>query len=156
MPVPSSFIPDGDLTLNYLDTKGLPLTPDHLSSATALVARMIGSSPLEDKQMLRQAQIAKYLNLLYEDAFQEWQKRNHHQIDRRRSPRHASPLQRFRAEHMPPGTTVLEAFADFRTAAQVTDVTIPPPSAVCRTFQNLGSTIGGRAFSAQFDEAVLR
>jgi hypothetical protein len=23
--------PDGDITINYLDTKGLPLTPDHLS-----------------------------------------------------------------------------------------------------------------------------
>src|SRR5207245_11037472 len=55
--------PDGDLTINYLDTKGLPLTPDHLSAATALVARMIGTSAQEDKQMLRQAQIAKYLNL---------------------------------------------------------------------------------------------
>ena len=64
--------PDGDLTINYLDTKGLPLTPDHLSAATALVARMIGTSAQEDKQMLRQAQIAKYLNLLYEDAFQDW------------------------------------------------------------------------------------
>jgi hypothetical protein len=36
--------PDGDLTINYLDTKGLPLTPDHLSAATALVARMIGTA----------------------------------------------------------------------------------------------------------------
>ena len=60
--------PDGDLTINYLDTKGLPLTPDHLSAATALVARMIGISQQEDKQMLRQAQIAKYLNLLYESS----------------------------------------------------------------------------------------
>ncbi|HNY81222.1 MAG TPA: hypothetical protein PKO46_23305, partial [Sedimentisphaerales bacterium] len=59
--------PDGDLTINYLDTKGLPLTPDHMSAATALVARMIGTSAQEDKQMLRQAQIAKYINLLYED-----------------------------------------------------------------------------------------
>ena len=31
--------------------------------------------PGEDKQMLRQAQIAKYLNLLYEDAFQDWCKK---------------------------------------------------------------------------------
>ena len=37
--------PDGDITINYLDTKGLPLTPDHLSSATALVARMVGVKP---------------------------------------------------------------------------------------------------------------
>lgn len=72
--------PDGDLTINYLDTKGLPLTPDHLSAATALVARMIGTSAQEDKQMLRQAQIAKYLNLLYEDAFQDWQNKRHDQL----------------------------------------------------------------------------
>ena len=71
--------PDGDLTINYLNTKGLPLTPDHLSAATALVARMIGTSAQEDKQMLRQVQIAKYLNLLYEDAFQDWQKKRHDQ-----------------------------------------------------------------------------
>ena len=49
--------------------------PDHLSAATALVARMIGTSAQEDKQMLRQAQIAKHINLIYEDAFQDWQKK---------------------------------------------------------------------------------
>ena len=38
--------PDGDLTINYLDTKGLPLTPDHLSAATALVARMRASAAM--------------------------------------------------------------------------------------------------------------
>ena len=30
--------------------------------------------------MLRQAQIAKYLNLLYEDSFQDWQKKRHDQL----------------------------------------------------------------------------
>ena len=104
--------PDGDLTINYLDTKGLPLTPDHLSAATALVARMIGTSTQDDKQMLRQAQIAKYLNLLYEDAFQEWQKKRHDQL--LDIARHAMALQKFRAEKMPPGATTLETFADFR------------------------------------------
>jgi hypothetical protein len=88
--------PDGDLTINYLDTKGLPLTPDHLSAATALVARMIGTSAQEGKQMLRQAQIAKYLNLLYEDAFQDCQKKRHDQL--LAIARHAMALQNFRAE----------------------------------------------------------
>jgi hypothetical protein len=32
---------------------------------------MVGTSQQEDKQMLRQAQIAKYLNLLYEDVFSD-------------------------------------------------------------------------------------
>ena len=104
--------PDGDLTINYLDTKGLPLTPDHLSAATALVARMIGASAQEDKQMLRQAQIAKYINLLYEDAFQDWCKKRHDQL--MDIARHALALQKFRAERMPPGATTLETFADFR------------------------------------------
>jgi len=104
--------PDGDLTINYLDTKGLPLTPDHLSAATALVARMIGTSAQEDKQMLRQAQIAKYLNLLYEDSFQDWQKKRHDQL--LDIARHALALQKFRLERMPPGATTLETFADFR------------------------------------------
>ena len=104
--------PDGDLTINYLDTKGLPLTPDHLSAATALVARMIGTSAQEDKQMLRQAQIAKYINLIYEDSFQDWQKKRHDQL--LDIARHALALQQFRAERMPPGATSLETFADFR------------------------------------------
>jgi hypothetical protein len=104
--------PDGDLTINYLDTKGLPLTPDHLSAATALVARMIGTSAQEDKQMLRQAQIAKYINLLYEDSFQDWCKKRHDQL--LDIARHALALQKFRAERMPPGATGLETFADFR------------------------------------------
>jgi hypothetical protein len=104
--------PDGDLTINYLDTKGLPLTPDHLSASTALVARMIGTSAQEDKQMLRQAQIAKYINLLYEDSFQDWCKKRHDQL--LDISRHALALQKFRAERMPPGATGLETFADFR------------------------------------------
>jgi hypothetical protein len=95
-----------------LDTKGLPLTPDHLSAATALVARMIGVSHHEDKQMLRQAQIAKYINLLYEDCFQDWCKKRHDQL--LAIARHALALQRFRRDRMPPGATSLEAFADFR------------------------------------------
>jgi hypothetical protein len=35
--------PDGDLTINYLDTHGLPLTAEHLASAMALVAKIAGS-----------------------------------------------------------------------------------------------------------------
>jgi hypothetical protein len=145
--------PDGDLTINYLDTKGLPLTPDHLSAATALVARMIGTSAQEDKQMLRQAQIAKYLNLLYEDSFQDWQKKRHDQL--LDIARHALALQKFRAEKMPPGATMLETFADFRDQAK------PGPNG-----ENHGQTSSeavthfnewGTEYIAQFPEAeVLR
>jgi hypothetical protein len=104
--------PDGDISINYLDTKGLPLTPDHLSSATALVARMTGVSQHEDKQMLRQALIAKYLNLLYDDVFSDWCRKNETRI--MEVARHACSLSHFRKEKMPPGSTMLEAFVDFR------------------------------------------
>ena len=87
-------------------------TPDHLASATALVSRMVGTSQQEDKQMLRQAQIAKYLNLLYEDAFSDWS-RNHSQ-QMQAIARHACALSHYRHEKLPPGATALEAFADFR------------------------------------------
>src|SRR5260221_9102627 len=104
--------PDGDITINYLDTKGLPLTPDHLSASTALVARMAGISQQEDKQMLRQALIAKFINLLYEDVYQDWTNKNSNRI--LAVARHALALGRYRQEKLPPGATTLEAYADFR------------------------------------------
>ena len=104
--------PDGNTTINYLDTKGLPLSPDHLSAATALVARMAGISQQEDKQMLRQALIAKFVGLLYEDVYQDWSNKNSHRL--LAVARHAFALGRYRQMKMPPGATTLEAFADFR------------------------------------------
>jgi hypothetical protein len=143
--------PDGDLTINYLDTKGLPLTPDHLSAATALVARMIGTSAQEDKQMLRQAQIAKYLNLLYEDSFQDWQKKRHDQL--LDIARHALALQKFRAEKMPPGATTLETFADFRdqTSSGLNGGNSGQTSShIANAFNEWGQN-----YLAQFDEATV-
>jgi len=138
--------PDGDLTINYLDTKQLPLTSDHLSAATALVARMIGTSAQEDKQMLRQAQIAKYINLLYEDSFQDWCKKRHNQL--LDIARHALALQRFRAERMPPGATTLETFADFRDQSGPGPIQSTTPA---------GLSPWATEYLAQFSEAeVLR
>ena len=104
--------PDGTLTINYLDTGGLPLTPLHLSTATALVERMAGVSADEEKQMLRRAQISKYLNQLYEDAFQDWTNKNPDRVSE--AARHAHALATYRREKMAPGATSLEAYVDFR------------------------------------------
>ena len=73
---------------------------------------MVGVSQHEDKQMLRQAQIAKYINLLYEDVFQEWSRKHSEQL--LAIARHAYALTHYRREKMPPGATSLEAFADLR------------------------------------------
>jgi len=136
--------PDGDLTINYLDTKGLPLTPDHLSAATALVARMIGTSAQEDKQMLRQAQIAKYISLLYEDSFQDWCKKRHAEL--LNIARHALALQQFRKDRMPPGATTLETFADFRDQAR---------SGLIPSQAGFTSNEWGRDYLARFDEGTV-
>lgn len=104
--------PDGDLTINYLDTHRLPLTADHLSTATALVARMVGISSDEDRQMNRQAQIAKYLNLLYDDIFNQWSHENPERL--LGIARLACALAKRRLQRMRPGSTSLDIFAEFR------------------------------------------
>lgn len=104
--------PDGTHTLNYLDTTGLPLTPLHLSTATALVARMAGLPSDEDRQRLQQAQISRYLNQLYEDSFNDWMQRHPDKIVE--VARHAFALASYRRDRMPPGSSSLEGFADFR------------------------------------------
>lgn len=108
--------PDGTHTLNYLDTAGLPLTPLHLSTATALVARMAGVPHDEDKQRLQQAQIARYVNQLYEDAFQDWCRKHPDRLVE--IARRAYGLSLYRRNHLPAGTTFLEAFAEFRDWSQ--------------------------------------
>ena len=47
--------PDGDLTLNYLDTQGAPLTNLQITTTAALVAKMAGHPADEDRRSLRLA-----------------------------------------------------------------------------------------------------
>jgi hypothetical protein len=106
--------------------------------------------------MLRQAQIAKYLNLLYEDAFQDWQKKRHDQL--LDIARHAMALQKFRADQMPPGATTLETFADFRDQA-VPGSQCAKPGTHCQPPGASGGAEGrfnqwAREYLNQFDEAA--
>ena len=102
--------------------------------------------------MLRQAQIAKYLNLLYEDSFQDWQKKHHDQL--LVITRHALALQKFRLERMPPGATTLDTFADFRDEAK------PQPNIGEHQGQTSSHTATafndwGQNYLAQFSEATV-
>ena len=104
--------PDGDLTINYFDTGGLPLGQLQLATAVALVARMIGEVPDGEAQQIRQALLAQYINQLYEDTFEEWAKRHREllpQIERM-----ACATHRWKHEKMGIGATELEAFAELR------------------------------------------
>ena len=53
--------PDGDLTINYLDTHGGPLTNLQITTAAALVLKMMGHPADEDRRNLRLAQITQYV-----------------------------------------------------------------------------------------------
>src|ERR1700686_190879 len=102
--------PDGDLTINYLDTHGLPLPAEQRGSGRGLVAKIAGVSSDEDKQLSREAQIAKYIMLLYEDVFEEWSRRNAERL--REIARHACTLAKLKRTR--PGTTTVDVFVDFR------------------------------------------
>jgi type IV secretion system protein TrbE len=104
--------PDGELTLNYLDTQGLPLNQLQIASAVALVSRMIGESADAEKQQLRQAQIGQYVHQLYTDTFAEWSGKHPERIPGLQ--RLACSVHKWRREKMGLGSTFLEAFAELR------------------------------------------
>ena len=104
--------PDGQLTLNYLDTQGLPLNQLHLATAVALVSKMIGESSDLEKQQLRQAQIGQYVQQLYRDTFEEWSRLHPDKLPVLQ--RMACAVHGWRKEKMDAGATLLEAYADLR------------------------------------------
>lgn len=108
--------PDGGLTLNYLDTQGLPLTQLHLASAVALLARMVGTPEGAEELALRQAQLVPYLHQLYRDAWVDWVRRRPGEADQVR--RFACAVARWKARQ---GLGAVEAFVDLRDRKQVGD-----------------------------------
>ncbi len=100
--------PNGNITINYLDTSRLPLTPEHIGKASAQGAMMIGHSADEDRQRYRVALITKYLNLLYRDVFEDWAQR--HPDQAMDIARLSCALAR-RASH---DSTLIDTFVDFR------------------------------------------
>lgn len=103
--------PDGQLTINYLDTQGLPLNQLHIATGVALVSRMIGECADLEKQQLRQAQIAQYVNQLYRDTFAEWTRTHSEQLP---GIHHLACAVHGWRNKMEMGSTFLEAYAELR------------------------------------------
>lgn len=102
---------NGRLTMNYLDTHGLPLSGLHLSAAVALPMLMVGQSKDEDRNKLRQALLANAINRLYDD-FAAW--RANKQPEAWLSvARRACALDAYRREQMGPQATDVDAFLEF-------------------------------------------
>jgi type IV secretion system protein TrbE len=102
---------NGKLTMNYLDTCGLPLSGLHLSAAAALPMLMVGQSKDEDRNKLRQALLANAIGRLYDD-FARWYT-NKHPNQSAGLARRAYALDRYRREQMGPQATELDAFLEF-------------------------------------------
>ncbi|HTQ30426.1 MAG TPA: hypothetical protein VMI53_04395 [Opitutaceae bacterium] len=111
--------PDGDLTINYFDTGGMPLNQLQLATAVALVARMIGEAPDAEPQQIRQALLAQYIHQLYEDTFEEWAKRHRELLPG--IERMACATHRWKQEKMDLGATEVEAYADLRDRLKAND-----------------------------------
>ena len=107
--------PDGDLTLNYLDTQGAPLTNLQITTAAALVAKMAGHPADEDRRSLRLAQITQYVEQLYTDRFEEWISEDASRLDF--VARHAMAVAEYKTAQLPVTATFLEAWTEFRHAA---------------------------------------
>jgi len=103
--------PDGDLTINYLDTRQLPLNQLQTATAVALVSRMIGEASDEETQQIRQAMLGQYIGQLYQDAFADWTGRNRELLPEIQ--RMACATNRWK-RNMAQGTTDMEAYADLR------------------------------------------
>ncbi len=67
-----SIDPNGSDVLNYLDTAGLPLSPQHLKDVIGVQMRMIGFSAHEDVNKLRAARLRKFLLRFYQEHFKKW------------------------------------------------------------------------------------
>ncbi len=103
--------PDGDLTLNYFDTQGGPLTNLQITTAAALVLKMTGAPADEDKRNLRLAQITQYIEQVYSDRFEEWVNEDASRQDR--VAREAVATLEYKAECLPINATFLDAWTEF-------------------------------------------
>ncbi len=67
---------NGNQTFNIFDTRGLPLSPQHLANATALCHLLVGRASDEDKDKLRGAMLSQTISEVYGVAYRAWRNRN--------------------------------------------------------------------------------
>ena len=108
--------PDYDLTINYLDTQGLPLSSSHIANATALFSQMCGRADSAEQENLRYAMIMSYVEQVYEDAYENFIKIKKGLLNEIAST--AIACSTYRKEKMPPGSSMVDAFLEFREFAK--------------------------------------
>ena len=110
--VPIVVHPDTDLTINYFDTHKLPLGSSQISNATALVSQMCGEADTAEKSNLRYAMILYYIVQIYNDQYENWKRSNQDKMDEIVC--FAMACETYKVETMPPGSSMVDAFIEFR------------------------------------------
>jgi hypothetical protein len=106
--------PDGDLTINYLDTQGLPLTRLQIAAATGLLAVMAGKAADPEVNVARAALYAEYVEQVFTDTWNDYRRRfPAKELEAARWAFALESLQRAAAERSQP-LSGLEVFADLR------------------------------------------
>lgn len=111
--------PTSDFTVNYFDTRGLPITNTFISAASALVSKMCGEIRDEDKMRLRRAMLTYYIQHTYTDKFSEWSKENEQLLPE--IARHAIASNLYWKKYMPKNTESIEGWCEYRELIQISD-----------------------------------
>lgn len=106
--------PNGNLTFNYFDTRGLPLGPDQLGGATAIAHLMAGPPKDLDKDRVRQALLSKQIERLYEDQYETWALR--HVEQRFEAAQRVMLAREWGNKKLPRGTTLSDCWLDHTNA----------------------------------------
>ncbi|MBV9489688.1 MAG: hypothetical protein JO069_08195, partial [Verrucomicrobia bacterium] len=106
--------PNGNLTINYLDTAGGPLSPLHLAFAAGLCLLFTGYEGLDgERKALRNALLVDSLQQLYSDVFHDWTVENESAAEELRW--RACAIDRFlRTRLKGSQSNFVDAFAAFR------------------------------------------
>ncbi len=73
--------PSANLTLNYFDTGGLPLTPGQIEFVTTFLTAMCGASSTLEKLQDAIAILTPFVNAVYSDSYMEWRNRHREELE---------------------------------------------------------------------------
>lgn len=119
---------DGNVTLNYLDTGGLPLSAEHLGLAVSQTLHMAGDcgTSVDGRRLtdLRRTYLGYYIRNLYNESFENWLRTNSHrleQIQREALATHRWAKKLVAENKLTADDTLLAAYSDLRDKLAAND-----------------------------------
>ena len=105
---------NGNMVLNYFDTRGVPLDAGQMEFVANFLTNMCGRSSDAEVLQDRVAMLSHYVNQAYQFSFLEWW--NHHIPEHREVARTAMTVEWMRERQSAGRNTVQECFSDLREA----------------------------------------